>query len=107
MFAVIYSFEVKPGYEDQLINSWSDLTRLIYQYEGSLGSRLHHHKENRYIAYAQWPSRERWEQFGDQLPKQAKELSSQMHAACQSIETPYELNPVSDLIEQKPFNHQF
>ena len=34
------------------------MTNLIKLHEGSLGSRLHKQKELHYIAYAQWPSKE-------------------------------------------------
>ncbi len=41
MFAVIYQFNVKENRESEFIGAWKQLTQLIYDYEGSLGSRLH------------------------------------------------------------------
>ena len=41
IFTVIYSFKVLPEKCDSFEESWSQLTKLIYEYEGSLGSRLH------------------------------------------------------------------
>jgi heme-degrading monooxygenase HmoA len=53
MFTVIYSFQVKPGQVHKFEKAWKDLTLLISEYEGSLGSRLHKQSELSYIAYAQ------------------------------------------------------
>tara|TARA_B110001450_G_C17641622_1_gene489523 strand:- start:1805 stop:1996 length:192 start_codon:yes stop_codon:yes gene_type:complete len=39
MFSVIYKFEIKPDRKDSFEKSWKDLTHLIYDYAGSLGSR--------------------------------------------------------------------
>ena len=57
MFSVIYKFEIKPDRKDSFEKSWKDLTHLIYDYAGSLGSRLHKKDECNYIAYAQWPNK--------------------------------------------------
>ena len=50
MFIVVYKFEVKPGRKGSFEKSWKDLTHLIYDYTGSLGSRLHQKDEFNYIA---------------------------------------------------------
>ncbi|MCB0481623.1 MAG: antibiotic biosynthesis monooxygenase [Flavobacteriales bacterium] len=102
MFSVIYSFEVKQGLNEELIFTWTELTKLIYKYEGSLGSRLHHASENKYIAYAQWPSRDKWENFGSKLPPEAEAFSKRMKACCKHINTFYELTTVVDLLRDKP-----
>ncbi|UTW61603.1 antibiotic biosynthesis monooxygenase [bacterium SCSIO 12741] len=104
MFAVIYSFEVKPGNDQKLIDAWSGLTDLIYRHEGSLGSRLHHETGNRYLAYAQWPSREGWKEAGANMPAEAEKYRKAMKESCLKIETLHELNPVSDLLQTKPFS---
>ena len=54
MFAVIYQFKVKENRKAEFINAWKQLTHLIYEYEGSLGSRLHKQDDDVYLAYAQW-----------------------------------------------------
>ena len=51
MFCVIYSFQVKEDKEAPFIEAWKELTKLIYQYEGSLGSRIHKASEDIYLAY--------------------------------------------------------
>ena len=104
MFCVVYSFKVLPGKDQDLIDSWTNLTKLIYQYEGSLGSRLHRTPDGSYIAYAQWPSRERWKESGDNLPEEATHASKRMREACSEISTLYELDPVQDLIQSKTNN---
>lgn len=60
MFAEIYKFDVKENRESEFIGVRKQLTQLIYDYEGSLGSRLHKLKDTSYIAYAQWPDRQTW-----------------------------------------------
>lgn len=102
MFAAIYHFEVKENKETELIKAWEELTQLIYEYEGSLGSRLHSSGDNSFIAYAQWPNKELWENSGDKLPEQAKEVSKRMKEACIRIETLHELDCVSDLLKSAP-----
>ena len=101
MFSVIYKFKVKSGLEESFINSWSALTKLIYQFEGSYGSRLHKESEGHYIAYAMWPDKDTWKNMGAKLPPEAKAFSVQMKEACDHIETSYELEVVSDLLQNK------
>ena len=101
MFTVIYSFKVKTGQEAIFQKAWADLTKLIYESEGSLGSRLHHVEDDHFIAYAQWPNKERWENAGNQLPTSAKEISKNMKDACDKIETLYKMEVVEDLLKSK------
>jgi quinol monooxygenase YgiN len=62
MFAAIYRWNVHPGCEEEFSHAWVELTRLIRQFLGSLGSRLHRADDGSFVAYAQWPSRSAWEQ---------------------------------------------
>ena len=55
-FTVIYSFDIVEGKENEFINCWTELTKLIYKFEGSYGSRLHKENDSLFIGYAQWPS---------------------------------------------------
>lgn len=102
-FAVLYRFDVKPGMEEQFLHSWTELTRLIYRYEGSLGSRLHQSTDGAYIAYAQWPNREQWANSGNKLPSSAQEWRDAMKSACHSIETMHELEVKNDLLKSHLF----
>ena len=102
MFSVIYKFEIKPDRTDSFEKSWKNLTLLIYEYAGSLGSRLHKKDECTYIAYAQWPNKETWEDSSNKLPEKSYEISALMRESCISIETLYELELIEDLLENKP-----
>lgn len=105
MFSVIYTFKVKAGQEKALMESWKGLTHLIYKYEGSLGSKLHRDQNGNFVAYAQWPSKEVWENAGSKLPKQETDrFRKQMKNSCIQIETEYELDLVEDLTKDKVFN---
>lgn len=103
MFIAIYSFQVKEGQETSFERAWAELTKLIYQYEGSLGSRLHSKGDNAYVAYAQWPDRKTWENSGSNLPKKANEWRSMMRGACNKIETIFELDSKHDLLKSELF----
>jgi heme-degrading monooxygenase HmoA len=103
MFAVIYYFEVLPGKEKSFIEGWKGLTQFIYQYEGSLGSRLHKKSDGNYIAYAQWPDRKRWEESGKNLPPEAEVPRKKMKEACASIKTAHELEMIEDLLAESLF----
>ena len=103
MFAVIYTFEVHPDKDAIFIESWKNLTQLIYQYEGSLGSRLHKKNNEQYIAYAQWPDRKTWENSGSKLPEEANEYRKKMKEACVSISTQHELQMIEDLLARNTF----
>ncbi|MDX1349623.1 MAG: antibiotic biosynthesis monooxygenase [Putridiphycobacter sp.] len=98
MFTVIYKFKVIPDKTEQFINNWEELTKLIYEYEGSYGSRLHRIDDVNFLAYAQWPSKEIWQNSGKNLPETATNYSQQMKAACESSSTDFELEVVSDLL---------
>ena len=99
MFAVIYQFKVKENRKAEFINAWKQLTQLIYEYEGSLGSRLHKHKDGSYLAYAQWPDRETWKNSGNNLPDSADKIRRTMRDCCTGIETLYELDCTEDLLK--------
>ena len=99
-YAVVYAFDVKPGSKASFIQAWEELTRLIYAHESSLGSRLHRTDEqsNRFIAYAQWPSKVQWENMATNLPETAQKWQDQMREACSEITTLYRLTTEIDLL---------
>lgn len=99
MFAVIYSFKTQPDKVEDFKKAWKELTELIYEYEGSLGSRLHKKEPNHYIAYAQWPSKDKWKNSGSKLPVQAKQASKNMKDSCFEIKTLHELEVEIDLLK--------
>jgi heme-degrading monooxygenase HmoA len=58
MFAVIYRWRLKPGYEEQFVDGWARVTRAIHAGCGSHGSRLHRAGDGTWVAYARWPDAE-------------------------------------------------
>lgn len=58
MLVAIYQWRVKPGRETEFTQAWSKLTTIIYERQGSLGSRLHRTEDGHFLAYAQWPNLE-------------------------------------------------
>ena len=93
--------EIKPERRASFEKSWKDLTLLIYEYAGSLGSRLHKADDYNYVAYAQWPSKEAWVSAKDKLPETSNRISQLMKDSCKSFETLYELEVVEDLLKSK------
>ena len=106
MFAVVYQFKVKENMNSEFITAWKQLTQLIYEYEGSLGSRLHKHKDGSYLAYAQWPDKETWKSSGNNLPEAADKIRRTMKDCCTGIETLYELNCTEDLLKSHTSNEK-
>lgn len=98
MFYAVYSFKIKPELRIQFLESWRELTLLIRDFEGGLGSRLHQLNDAEYIAYAQWPNRDLWNNAGDKLPAFAEKHRTKMREACTNISTVYELEMVEDLL---------
>ena len=104
MHAVIYRFEIKEGQAKAFLEGWLGLTKLIYQYEGSLGSRAHKVSQREYIAYAQWPSKDIFDKAGSKLPsEEADKHRKKMKDACDQIETLYEMEMVEDHLQTNPF----
>lgn len=98
MYVVLYLFVVKSNQVDTFIKGWKGLTNLIYQYEGSLGSRLHKKTHLEYIAYAQWPSKEMFDNSGGNLPKEGDEYRDLMRASCSKIEIMTKVEVVENLL---------
>ena len=74
MFAVIYNFDVKPGFEQQFEKNWTDMTYEFREIHGGLGSCLHKTDEGKYVAYARWPDRESWARDKDIKNTEAMKL---------------------------------
>ncbi len=100
MIAVIIKFKVKANQEKAFVENWEQLTKFIYKYENSLGSRLHKEDDLNYIAYAQWPDKETLHNTNSKLPKEAIEVRKRMRSACEKIEKLFELELTKDLLKQ-------
>ncbi len=59
-FFVIYRWRLKTGMEQQFIDAWAEMTELIREQRGGLGSRLHYRDDGWWVACAAWPSRDQW-----------------------------------------------
>lgn len=69
MFAVVYTWAVKPGNEDAFVDAWHRATIAIMGRCSSYGSRLHRADDGTFVGYARWPSeRARLECFADGPP---------------------------------------
>jgi hypothetical protein len=69
MFTVIYCWRIKPEFEQQFIESWSEITTAYYlKCAGALGSRLHRGNDGLWYAYAQWKSAENREMAFQNIP---------------------------------------
>ena len=102
MHIVMYLFVVKKNHEKQFVDSWKGLTSLIYKYHGSLGSRLHKKSSFEYIAYAQWPNKDKFEAAsGGELPQEANKHRDLMRLACDKIEVINKFDVVEDLLANK------
>ena len=91
MYIVIYEFKVKENNTQKFIDSWKAMTNLLKLHEGSLGSRLHKQKELHYIAYAQWPSKEIFDNYRKKLPENVSEIIENMTDSCEVIKIAYHL----------------
>ena len=56
MIAILYRWRIKPQFEQQFIESWSEITEYYLKNFGALGSRLHKGNDGLWYAYAQWKS---------------------------------------------------
>ncbi|WP_299547933.1 antibiotic biosynthesis monooxygenase [Seonamhaeicola sp.] len=101
MYIVMYSFKVKPEQEGTFLESWRALTKLIYKYEGSLGSRLHKKESLHYIAYAQWPDKLSFDNSGSELPLEANKYRDLMRSSCEDTKVIHKFEVVEDLLMQK------
>lgn len=99
MFAIIYSFQIKPGHEAQFEKAWRDMTLLIAKYEGGMGSRLHKESDLNYIAYAQWPDKKTRDAAGSNMPDEVHAIREAMNDACEKSDTIHEMEMVDDLLK--------
>ncbi len=99
MFVAIYQFTAKNGQVEAFVEAWTQLTQLIYQFEGSLGSHLHRSTENplHFIAYAQWPDQSTWAASGKNMPESANIWREQMRSSSVEIKTLHTIHSVADL----------
>lgn len=104
MFIALYEFTVKKGKEESFRASWLKTTEGIYKEFGSIGSRLHATgKENVFIGYAQWPSREQWAKVKGELSPEYSQARRTMNDCIESSSILYELEVTDDYLQNKCF----
>ena len=97
MFAVLYRWKLKPGTESTFREAWRAVTETIKAERGGFGSRLHRTAEGELVAYAVWPSRERWEVAGT-LPSTNEGAAARMKACIEQSMPSTPLDVIDDLI---------
>ncbi|HXA46020.1 MAG TPA: hypothetical protein VNW52_00210 [Burkholderiaceae bacterium] len=92
---VLYRWKLKPGLEQQFIESWSQGTADLLLH-GSFGSRLHKGSDGIWYAYAQWPSAEVRETAFANSPDTP--VQEKLREAIDESFPPVFLEPVSDYL---------
>ena len=96
MFVVLYRWRVKPEFETQFVESWSEITAHLRSTYDSLGSRLHRGNDGLFYAYAQWKSADdRKYAFANAIELEAGELMKD--AIAESLE-PIVLENLADFL---------
>jgi hypothetical protein len=96
-FAVIYRWRICNGLEDQFQQAWATITELFLAERGALGSRLHKVDDGTWVAYAQWPTRQTWENSRERGPADPDASALMAEATEESFE-PILLDPVQDYL---------
>lgn len=97
MHAIYFRWKVASGHERDFELAWLELTELIRDERGGLGSRLHRCTDGHYFAYAQWPSELFWATQPEPTARMA-ELRNQMHELAELVDGPLRGNVVADLL---------
>ncbi len=100
MFIAVYEFEIKPGTEASFRKAWFEVTKAIYQYCGSFGSRLHiSDKPNILVGYAQWPNREQWDKVHELTDASYQKARREMQNCLVQTKTVYKLEVSDDYLQ--------
>jgi len=57
MYTVLYQWDIHQNKHDEFISGWEAITDHYLEKHNSLGSKLHKISDNRFMAFAQWPSK--------------------------------------------------
>jgi hypothetical protein len=97
MHAIFFQWKVASGREGAFEHAWLELTKLIRDERGGLGSRLHRCANGHYFAYAQWPSELFWA-TQPELTARMVELRTQMREFAQLVDDPIRGDVLADLL---------
>lgn len=97
MHAIYFKWKVNSGRERDFENAWRELTELLRDERGGLGSRLHRCSDGHYFAYAQWPSEVFWATQSDPTLRMV-ELRNQMREFAELVDGPLRGDVVADFL---------
>lgn len=97
MHAIYFRWKVASGRETDFEHAWQELTELIRDERGGLGSRLHRCGDGYYFAYAQWPSERNWAAQPEPTARMV-ELRSRMRECAELVDDPLGGDVVADLL---------
>lgn len=97
MHAVYFKWKVHPGRERDFEHAWLQLTELVRDERGGMGSRLHRCADSHYFAYAQWPSELIWATQSEPTLRMV-ELRNQMREFAELVDGPLRGDVVADLL---------
>ena len=98
MFIVLYRWRVKPDFERQFVESWSEITAYLRERYDSLGSRLHRGSDGIWYGYAQWKSAEQREQAFQNEADKSSEAGAKMREAIEESFPEIELETAADFL---------
>lgn len=106
MFSVVYEFKVSQQNEEEFKKIWHQLTLIIKETRGGLGSRLHKdiNREGVWIAYAQWADKETWGNNSPFTHPHHIALQTSLISICDGIGIVYELEVADDLLGENAFS---
>jgi heme-degrading monooxygenase HmoA len=97
MHALYFRWKVVSGRESDFEQAWRELTGLIRDEHGGLGSRLHRCADGHYFAYAQWPSASAW--AGQSAPgHRMAALRRRIQECAELVDGPHRGDVVADLL---------
>lgn len=97
MHAIFFRWKVSSGREREFERAWFELTELVRDERGGLGSRLHRCADGHYFAYAQWPSEAVWAAQPEPNPHMV-DLRNRMRELAVLVDGPMHGDVVADLL---------
>lgn len=97
-FCIMYRFKVRPAREADFQSAWGRLTEAYKRDRGGLGSRLHRAEDGLWVAYAQWPTKQMWEDSRNLGPPDGTAAALMAEAVEERLD-PILLTPAKDLLE--------